>query len=85
MVIVESVAFYQFCRLMEDLRAKSYDFAVTEMDELKAFAKKQGFEGDLKSWDLTYYAERMREAMYSYQVVLRTYIYIDVYYIYTCT
>lgn len=54
-------------KLMEDLRAKSYDFAVKEMDELKAFAKKQGFEGELKNWDVTFYAERMREAMYSYQ------------------
>jgi len=53
--------------LMEDLRAKSYDFAVKEMDELKAFAAKQGFEETLMPWDMTFYAERMREALYSYQ------------------
>jgi oligopeptidase A len=54
-------------QLMEDLRAKSYDFAVKEMDELKAFAAKQGFEETLMPWDMTFYAERMREALYSYQ------------------
>ena len=54
-------------KLMGDLRAKSYDFAVKEMDELKAFAKSQGFEDKLMPWDATYYAERQREALYSYQ------------------
>jgi oligopeptidase A len=54
-------------KLMEDLRAKSYDAAVKEMEELKAFAAKQGFEGKLMPWDMTYYAERMRESLYSYQ------------------
>ena len=54
-------------KLMEDLRAKSYDAAVKEMEELKAFAQKTGFEGKLMPWDMTFYAERMRESLYSYQ------------------
>ena len=54
-------------KLMDDLREKSYASAVQEMEELKAFAKKQGFEEQLMPWDMTFYAERMREELYSYQ------------------
>jgi oligopeptidase A len=54
-------------KLMEDLREKSYDFAVKEMEQLQAFAKGEGFEGELKPWDMTYFAERQREKLYSYQ------------------
>jgi oligopeptidase A len=54
-------------KLMEDLREKSYDAAVKEVQQLQAFANKQGFEGELKPWDMTYYAERQREMLYSYQ------------------
>ena len=54
-------------KLMEDLRAKSYDFAVTEMDQLKAFAAKTGFSEKMMPWDMTFYAERQREELYSYQ------------------
>ena len=54
-------------KLMEDLRSKSYDYGVKELEQLKSFAKQQGFEDKLMPWDTTYYAERMREALYSYQ------------------
>lgn len=54
-------------KLMEDLREKSYDAAVKEVEQLQAFANKQGFKGELKPWDMTYYAERQREMLYSYQ------------------
>merc|ERR1719183_823098 len=54
-------------KLMEDLRAKSYDFAVTEMDQLKAFAAKTDFSEKMMPWDMTFYAERQREELYSYQ------------------
>jgi len=54
-------------KLMEDLRAKSYDFAVEEMEQLKAFAAKTGFSEKMMPWDMTFYAERQREELYSYQ------------------
>ncbi|MEM9485235.1 MAG: M3 family metallopeptidase [Cyanobacteria bacterium P01_F01_bin.116] len=49
--------------LMEELRSASYDAAVKELDELKAFAKAQNAPeaDDLKQWDIPFWAERMRE------------------------
>uniref|UniRef100_A0A7S0E0D4 oligopeptidase A n=1 Tax=Hanusia phi TaxID=3032 RepID=A0A7S0E0D4_9CRYP len=53
-------------KLLKDLRESSYSFAKKELQELQAFAKSQGFEGELMPWDTTYYAERQREALYSF-------------------
>ncbi|MBT9314170.1 M3 family metallopeptidase [Leptothoe spongobia] len=49
--------------LMEELRIASYDAAVKELDDLKAFAQRQNAAeaNDLKQWDIPFWAERMRE------------------------
>jgi oligopeptidase A len=52
--------------LLENLRNNSYDAAQAEYDELNAYAKAQ--QGDdftpLMHWDLSYWAERLREEKY---------------------
>ncbi len=48
-------------QLQEELRQVSYDAAVKEFEELKAFAGK-----DLKHWDTTYWAEKQREAKFEF-------------------
>ena len=49
--------------LMEELRSASYDAAVKELEDLKAFAKQHDAAeaDDLKQWDIPFWAERMRE------------------------
>lgn len=37
------------------LREKSYPAAERELEELKAYAKEKGHEGDLALWDVTYW------------------------------
>ena len=48
-------------QLQEELRQASYDAAVKEFEELKAFAGK-----DLKHWDTTYWTEKQREAKFDF-------------------
>ncbi|BAZ45294.1 oligopeptidase A [Chondrocystis sp. NIES-4102] len=49
-------------QLQEELRVASYDAAMQEFEELKAFA---GTE-DLKHWDTSYWAEKQREAKFDF-------------------
>jgi oligopeptidase A len=49
-------------QLQEELRVASYDAAVQEFEELKAFA---GTE-DIKHWDTSYWAEKQREAKFDF-------------------
>jgi oligopeptidase A len=51
--------------LLEDLRAASWDAAVADLDEVRAFAAERGHKGDLEHWDITYWAERLREDRYA--------------------
>ncbi|CAL5226728.1 g9581 [Coccomyxa viridis] len=51
--------------LLEQLRGASHDAAVKDMEELKKFASENGFEGELRHWDVGFWAERLREAKYS--------------------
>ncbi|PSN78038.1 peptidase M3, partial [filamentous cyanobacterium CCP4] len=53
-------------KLMGELRVASYDTAVKELDELKAFARTKGAaEADsLTHWDTAFWAERIREEKY---------------------
>ncbi len=63
-------------KLLEELRGASYDAAVKELEELKPFAASQGAAeaSDLKHWDITFWAERQREAKFSFtQEELRPY------------
>lgn len=51
-------------QLLEELRAAAYPAAQRDLDEVKAFAKEQGEQEELKWWDVAYWAERLREARY---------------------
>lgn len=42
-------------QLSEMLREKSYPAAQKELEELKAYAKDKGHEGDVELWDVTYW------------------------------
>lgn len=52
--------------LMEQLRQASYDAAVQDLEDLKAFAAQQGATEaeDLKNWDIGFWSERQREAKF---------------------
>ncbi|MBD2297233.1 M3 family metallopeptidase [Nostoc sp. FACHB-190] len=54
--------------LLEELRSASYDAAVKELAELKAFAATTGAPEaqDLQHWDISFWAERQREAKFSF-------------------
>lgn len=52
--------------LLEELLSVSYQHGLKEMDELRQFAKKKGVDYDLTDWDLSYWAERLKEERYSY-------------------
>lgn len=51
--------------LLEKLRVASYDAAVKDLDDVKKFAAEQGFSEELALWDVTYWAERLKEAKYA--------------------
>ncbi|PLZ98073.1 peptidase M3 [Fischerella thermalis CCMEE 5268] len=55
-------------KLLEELRGASYDAAVKELEELKAFATTKGAAeaNDLKHWDIAYWAERQREEKFAF-------------------
>ncbi len=65
--------------LMEELRSASYDAAVSELEEIQAFAKAQSAsaastETEIKQWDLPFWTERMRETRFDLNdEVLRPY------------
>ncbi|GAA6617977.1 M3 family metallopeptidase [Scytonema sp. NUACC26] len=54
--------------LLEELRFRSYDAAVKELDELKAFAASKGAPEakDLWHWDIPFWAERQREEKFAF-------------------
>jgi oligopeptidase A len=54
--------------LLEELRRASYDAAVKDLEELKAFAAAKGAQeaGDLKHWDISFWAERQREEKFAF-------------------
>ena len=49
-------------KLQDELRVASYDAAVKEFEELKAFAGQ-----DLMNWDTTFWAEKQREAKFDFK------------------
>lgn len=51
---------------LEDLAAASKAKAAEELKALQAFAASQGFEGPLQSFDIPYYAERMKESLFGF-------------------
>ncbi|MBD2339448.1 M3 family metallopeptidase [Calothrix sp. FACHB-156] len=54
--------------LLEELRRVSYDAAIKDLAELKAFAAAKGAKEaeDLKHWDISFWAERQREEKFSF-------------------
>ncbi|MBD2211746.1 M3 family metallopeptidase [Nostoc linckia FACHB-104] len=54
--------------LLEELRRVSYDAAIKDLAELKAFAASKGAKEaeDLKHWDMSFWAERQREEKFSF-------------------
>lgn len=54
--------------LLEELRRASYDAAVKDLEELKAFATAKGAQeaSDLKHWDISFWAERQREEKFAF-------------------
>ncbi len=48
-------------QLLEDLYSASYKVAQNEKEEIKAYAKKSGFTGEIMPWDWTYYSEKLKE------------------------
>ncbi|MGJ5676235.1 MAG: M3 family metallopeptidase [Nostochopsis sp.] len=55
-------------KLLEELRGASYDAAVKELEELKAFAATKGVAeaNDLQHWDIGFWAERQREEKFAF-------------------
>ena len=51
--------------LLEKLRAASYDAAIQDLEDVKKFAAEQGCTDEIQLWDVTYWAERLKEAKYS--------------------
>ncbi|HAV04572.1 MAG TPA: oligopeptidase A, partial [Pseudomonas sp.] len=67
----------QVLSFLRDLAVRSKPFAERDLAELRAFAAEQGLD-DLQSWDLGYYAEKLRQQRYSLnQEELRAYFPID--------
>lgn len=53
-------------KLIEELRAASFEPAKQELEDVRAFAREKGAAEaeDLKHWDITFWAERLREEKY---------------------
>ena len=54
--------------LLEELRLASYNAAVKDLEELKAFAAEKGVPeaGELKHWDIGFWSERRREEKFAF-------------------
>jgi len=52
-------------KLIEDLYDASYAVALKEKTEIKAFAQKAGFSGEIMPWDWTYYSEKLKEEKFN--------------------
>jgi oligopeptidase A len=55
----------QVMGFLEELAGKSLPAAKQDMEELRAFAREQGYEGELQAWDISYYGNKLKEARYA--------------------
>ncbi|MFB3779184.1 MAG: M3 family metallopeptidase [Bryobacteraceae bacterium] len=61
-------------RFLEELRQKTESHFRRENEELRAFRRETGGAGDLNPWDVGYYAEKQRKALYDFdEEALRPY------------
>lgn len=51
----------QVLKFLYDLAKRSRDKALADLEEVKVFARQQGFKDDLQVWDLAYFSERLKE------------------------
>ena len=51
--------------LLGELRERAWPAAQRDHEELQAFAVEHGFEGELRHWDVGFWAERLREHRYA--------------------
>jgi len=51
--------------LLEQLRAASFAAARADLADVQAHAAAAGFAGELRHWDVSFYAERLKEAKYA--------------------
>lgn len=59
---------------LNNLVTKATPQALREFEELKDFAKQQGFEQEMEAWDISYYSEKMRQSNFDIsQEALRVY------------
>ncbi|XP_070570335.1 uncharacterized protein [Ptychodera flava] len=64
--------------LIRSLKAKCKEAAQREIDQLRSFARSNGFQGDLAQWDLPYWSERQREHLFNFsEEELRPYFPLD--------
>jgi oligopeptidase A len=64
--------------LLEMLREKSMPAAQAELANLKAFAAREGFQGEMALWDIPFWSERLREKQYEFEEEqLRVYFPLD--------
>ena len=52
-------------KLLDELKAAALPAAHREIEELKQFAKNQGFEDEFQRWDLSYYMEKLRQKKFN--------------------
>ena len=50
---------------LADLTAKTMPFAKKEIAQIQAYANEHGFEGQLQSWDVSYWAEKYKNEKFS--------------------
>jgi oligopeptidase A len=55
----------QVVQFLEDLATRSRPQAVNELDELRAFAKETGNLECVEAWDLTFYAEKLKQQRFN--------------------
>jgi len=53
-------------KLLDELRQASYDAAIEDLAELKAYAIGKGETKELKHWDTSFWAERQREQKFNF-------------------
>ena len=55
----------QVLQFLNDLAARSVERARAELEEVRAFAREQGADFTLESWDVPYYSEKLRQHKYA--------------------